>query len=219
MSATSAGKFQDHYAVLEIDPKADSETIQSVYSKLAQKYHPNNFETGDQGKFDAVNLAYEVLSDSGLRAEFDKIKGIGQDEGDQHFSGVAFFSILGREAALRAALLCILYDRRRLKPFTPSLSNRIIESMLEVSNEELWFALWYLKQRNLVVSDDKSSLQITVDGMDYLENNKPLPEVVLPFIKAASMAPPPPLAKLPLPPLPEEPETVSKFLNRALARR
>lgn len=218
MSASSAGKFQDHYAILDVDYKADSEAIQNAYSKLAQKYHPDNPESGDEEKLEAVNLAYEVLSDPGLKADFDKIKGINQDVSVK-FTGVAFFGALGREAALRAAILCVLYDRRRLKPFSPSISMRIMESMMEAASEELSFALWYLKQRNLVNSDDKSALQITVDGMDYLESSKPLPELILPFIKPSSMEAPPALVKKPVPVPAAEPESVSKFLNRALARR
>jgi curved DNA-binding protein len=218
MSAPLAGKFQDHYAVLEIDPKADLDAIQYAHARLAQRYHPDNLESGDPEKFDAVNLANEILSDAGLRADFDKVKGVNQ-ETSLKFTGIAFFSVLGKETALRAAVLCVLYDRRRLKPFAPSISMRILENVMEASIDELAFALWYLKQRNLISSDDKSSLQITVDGMDYLESNKPLPELVLPFIKPAAMAPPPTLPRKPLPAPEPEPEPVSKFLNRALARR
>jgi hypothetical protein len=60
--------------------------------------------------------------------------------------------------------------------------------MLDVTNDELTFALWYLKQRGFVAADDKSSLAITIDGMDYLENHWPTAEGVLPYIKAASLA-------------------------------
>jgi len=188
MSAPLAGKFQDHYAVLEIDPKATLDTIHQVYGKLAEKYHPRNAKTGDQARFDAINLAYEVLCDSGLRHEFDKLKGVGEEKAEFKFSGLDFFEALGRETALRTALLCLLYDRRRLKPFTPGLSMRRVENILECTSEGLNFALWYLKQRNMVASDDKSNLQITVDGMDYLETNPPTPETIIPMIKAAGLA-------------------------------
>jgi hypothetical protein len=190
MSAPLAGKFQDHYKVLEIDPKSNMETIQQVYGKLAQKYHPRNDKTGDPAKFEAINLAYEVLSDPGLRAEFDKLKSGGEDKTEFNFSGLDFFAALGRETALRAALLCILYDRRRLKPFTPGLSMRRVENILETTPEGLNFALWYLKQRNLVASDDKSNLLITVEGMDYLETDPPTPELVMPLVRAAGLASP-----------------------------
>jgi DnaJ domain len=188
MSAPLAGKFQDHYKVLEVDPKSNLEAIQKAYGKLAQKYHPRNTQSGDQEKFDAVNLAYEVLSDGALRVEFDKLKSGGEEKVEFEFSGLDFFAALGHETALRAALLCVLYDRRRLHPFTPSVSMRRIENMLETTPEGLSFALWYLKQRSLVASDDKSNLLITVEGMDYLETNPPTPETVMPLFKAAMLA-------------------------------
>jgi hypothetical protein len=59
---------------------------------------------------------------------------------------------------------------------------------VEASVVRLNSALWYLKQRGLAASDDKSSLQITVDGMDFLESRRPLPEQVMPFIKPAAVA-------------------------------
>jgi len=188
MSAPAAGKFQDHYKVLEIDPKSDADSIQQAYGKLAQKYHPRNSETGDPAKFEAINLAYEVLSDPALKAEFDKLKGGSEEKSEFQFSGLDFFAGLGRETALRAAVLCVLYDRRRRSPFTPGLPLRRIENMLDTTTEGLNFALWYLKQRNLVTSDDKSNLLITVEGMDHLEGNPPTPEAVMPLIKASGLA-------------------------------
>ena len=104
MSAPAAGKFQDHYAVLDIDPKADSDAVQAAYAKLAQQYHPKNSATGDPEKFEAVNLAYEVLSDAELRSGFDKLKGVGKEEGFPKFTGVDFFDLLGREKSSYLAM-------------------------------------------------------------------------------------------------------------------
>ena len=175
------------------------DAIQHAYTRLAQKYHPGNSETGDKDKFDSINHAYEVLSDPLLRREFDKLKGVDAEQGAPKFSGLDFFDALGRGTGLRLALLCILYDRRRRRPFTPSLSMRHVESIVQGTAEELTFALWYLKQRNLAASDDKSSLQITVEGMDYLENNRPSPDVVMPFIKLAGLPAKPETPAEPLP--------------------
>lgn len=211
MSAPLAGKFQDHYTILGIEPKSDSETIQRAYAKLAQKYRPSNAVTGDAEMFEAVNTAYETLSDPELRNIFDKLRGLGQDVSVPKFSGVGFFDALGREAIRRAAILCVLYDRRLTKPGAPSLSMRHIETIVDATAAELSSALWYLKQRGLAASDDKSSLQITVDGMDFLESKQPSPETVMPFIKGAATA----VAQAPPA---REPETVLSTLNRALAK-
>jgi curved DNA-binding protein CbpA len=183
MSSSVSGKFQDHYVLLGVDPKADSATIQAAYAKLADKYRPGNPETGDPEKFESINLAFEVLSDANLRAGFDKLKGVGQEEGKPQFSGLAFFDALKAGVDLRAAVLCILYDRRRTNPTKPSLSSRHLESMLRATKDELEFALWYLKQRLLVINDDKSSLQITVEGLDYLEQDPPTADRVIPVMK------------------------------------
>jgi len=172
--------------VLGVDPRSDSETIQRAYARLAQKYHANS-DTADAEKFEAVNIAYEVLSDASLRLGFDKIKGVGEEQGTPKFSGAVFFDAIVRERDLRMALMSVLYDRRRTKPLTPSLSMRHIENMLAASSDEITFTLWYLKQRCFVANDDKSSLQITVEGMDFLENNRPSPENVMAFIKPAAM--------------------------------
>ena len=211
MSSPVAGKFQDHYAILGIDPKSDSDTIQKAYSKLAQKYYPNNSATANAEMFEAVNAAYETLSDPELRGIFDKLKGVGQEEGGPKFSGVEFFDALGREALRRVAILCVLYDRRLSKPATPSLSMRHLELIVEATAAELSSAIWYLKQRGLAASDDKSSLVITVDGMDFLENKRPSPEDVMRFIKSAAV---PAVQAQPK----REGESVMTALNRVLAK-
>jgi hypothetical protein len=216
MSAPLAGKFQDHYEVLGIDPKSESEVIQRAYFKLAEKYNPKTSPEGDAEKFDAINLAYEVLSDPVLRREFNKIKGVDNNDGPPKFTGAEFFHQLGRQSGLRAALLCILYDRRRVRPAQPSLTLRHIECMIEITSEDLLFVLWYLKQRGLAAMDDKSSLQITVEGMDYVENNPPRPEDVYPLLKPAALEDPPappPAAIVNVPP-----ESVMSVLNRNIAR-
>src|SRR5216683_930903 len=41
----------DHYEVLQVNPKADPETIHRVYRILAQRFHPDNAETGSSEIF------------------------------------------------------------------------------------------------------------------------------------------------------------------------
>jgi curved DNA-binding protein len=223
MSVPLAGKFQDHYEVLGVETNAELSTIQRVHSELTQKYQPSNPKTGDAEKLEAVNLAYEVLSQPALRKEFDKLKGVGEDQNAPKFSGLEFFEAFGRETGLRSAVLCVLYDRRRSRPFAPSLSMRHLENILAAGSDQMVFVLWYLKQRGFVASDDKSSLQITVEGMEYLESSRPSSESVMPWIKPSSLL----AAEAPTPP--QEAATVTgassaendsrrRAVNRILAR-
>jgi curved DNA-binding protein CbpA len=203
MSSSVGGKFQDHYIVLGVEPNADSAAIQAAYAKLTEKH------AGDKGKLDTLTQAFEVLSDPALRESFDQVKGVDKEGGNPKFSGAEFFDALEQSAGLRAAVLCILYDRMRVKSFKPSLSMRNLEGMLHVKGEALNFGLWYLKKRGFVFNDDKSSLAITVEGMDYLEQNRPSADVVMHFIKPESLANP---AKAPIT------EPVLNVLGRALSR-
>jgi curved DNA-binding protein CbpA len=216
MPATLADKFQDHYAILGIDPHSASETMHRAYATLAQQYHPKNTLTGNAEMFAALNVAYEALSDPMRRSEFDALHGTGQEAGGPKFSGAEFFTALEREAVLRSAILCLLYDRRRTRPSTPGISMRSIEVMVDATAVELTSALWYLKQRGLAASDDKSSLAITADGMDFLVRQKPAIKDVMAFIKpaiAASQAQPgtPPSPK-------RDNESPLSTLQRVLAR-
>ena len=60
--------------------------------------------------------------------------------------------------------------------------------MVEATAVELSAAVWYLKQRALVLSDDKSNMLITVDGMDFLVSQRPVPEDVMAFMKPTAIA-------------------------------
>lgn len=215
MSAASAGKFQDHYEVLGVEHRASSDAIKTSYARLSETFHPRNGFAPDEEKYEAVQLAFEVLSDPELRREFDKLKGIGGEEKPK-FSGLPFFEAYGRDINLRVALLCVLYDRRRSKPFTPALSMRHIEAIVSATSEEINFALWYLKTRELVSQNDKSSLQISTEGMDYLKNNPPDPQDVMRYIRpdgvmeggaapVAAEAPKPAVVTAPVPEAPVMP--------------
>jgi hypothetical protein len=78
------------------------------------------------------------------------------------------------------------------------------------------FALWYLKKRGMVAHGDKSSMEITVEGMDFLEQNRPTPEQVMGFIRRDALAEPEPLPAL----APETTiaEPLLNVLSRALQR-
>jgi curved DNA-binding protein CbpA len=56
-------EFIDFYEVLEISPNANSETIDRIFRYFAQRYHPDNPESGDRARFDIVMEAYNTLKD------------------------------------------------------------------------------------------------------------------------------------------------------------
>lgn len=69
----------DYYAILGVPPTASEKEIKRAYRKLAQKYHPDT-TSGDEtaeARFKEVNEAYEVLSDSETRKEYDHLREMG----------------------------------------------------------------------------------------------------------------------------------------------
>src|SRR5437667_12062293 len=63
----------DYYEVLQISANAEPETIHRVYRLLAQRFHPDNNETGNETRFRAISEAYEVLSNPERRAQYDAV--------------------------------------------------------------------------------------------------------------------------------------------------
>src|SRR5207244_10520229 len=61
----------DYYEILQISVNAEQETIQRVFRLLAQRFHPDNKDTGDANRFRQIRTAYDVLSDPVRRAQYD----------------------------------------------------------------------------------------------------------------------------------------------------
>src|SRR5678815_2349747 len=61
---TAVNQPADYYEILQISPNAEPETIHRVFRLLAQRYHPDNHETGNAQKFRQLHDAYVVLTDA-----------------------------------------------------------------------------------------------------------------------------------------------------------
>jgi molecular chaperone DnaJ len=64
---------RDYYDVLGIDKNSDEPSIKKAYRTLAKKYHPDvSTEDNAESKFKEVQEAYEVLSDTSKRSQYDR---------------------------------------------------------------------------------------------------------------------------------------------------
>jgi curved DNA-binding protein len=162
----------DYYEVLQLSSNADPDTVQRVYRLLAQRFHPDNKETGDDGRFRVIHEAYTVLSDPEKRARYDIVHHqLRQDRWRLVSSGATAETDFEAEQLVRLTLLEVLYTRRRVEPGSPGVFSLDLESMIGKPREHLEFTIWYLTQKKLVVRDDTSRLFITAEGVDHLEQN------------------------------------------------
>ena len=68
--------MKNYYEILEVDKNASQEVIEKAYKTLAKKYHPDLQQGAIQQeyaeKMKIINQAYDVLSDSAKREEYNQ---------------------------------------------------------------------------------------------------------------------------------------------------
>jgi len=66
--------FKDHYRVLRIDPTVEQADIKAAFRRLARRYHPD-VAGGERAarRFAEILEAYEVLSNSDKRHQYDRV--------------------------------------------------------------------------------------------------------------------------------------------------
>jgi curved DNA-binding protein CbpA len=160
----------DYYEVLQVSPTADPETIHRVYRLLAQRFHPDNKDTGSESRFRALHQAYSILSQPEARARYDIVH---EQQRRQRWRLVASAenseNDFEAEQIVRLTVLEALYTRRRIEPANPGIFATDLEDLTGRPREHLEFTLWYLGQRKLVQRGDSSQVIITAEGVDYLE--------------------------------------------------
>ena len=177
--------FIDYYEMLQISPNAEPETIHRVYKMLAQRYHPDNPETGDVDRFLMLNQAFETLSDPELRASYNTLYEDHRAKPIDIFETKEFAIGVDGESNRRMGILCLLYTRRRSDPDDPGISLLEFESIMSFPREHLLFTMWYLKERNLLRQEENSDYAITGPGIDYVEEHLPNNKMIYRLLKAA----------------------------------
>jgi curved DNA-binding protein CbpA len=162
----------DYYEVLQVSANADPDTINRVYRFLAQRFHPDNQETGSEARFREIHQAYTVISDPERRARYDiTYQQKRQERWRLVSTGGNSENDFELEQMMRLTLLEALYAKRRMDPSQPAMFSGDLEGLLGRPREHIEFTVWYLNQKKYVTRDDNSRLQITADGVEYLEKN------------------------------------------------
>jgi curved DNA-binding protein len=153
--------FVDYYEVLQISPNADQETVHRVYRVQAQRFHPDNQETGNAATFRSLSDAYQILSDPQKRADYDAQH--------RHSRPPNPTSTLADEHRKRHEILNILYRKRLAQPDQPAMGLRDLLEHLGMPREQLEFSLWYLKEGGYLLRTDSARHSITLKGVELIE--------------------------------------------------
>lgn len=160
--------FVDYYEALQISPNADQETVHRVYRLQAQRFHPDNRETGNAEKFRLIADAYQTLSDPDKRSAYDAQHRTRQRPRLDHLDP-ATAPTLAEEHRKRHEILTILYKKRLSTPDQPALGLRELLDLLGMPREQLEFSLWYLKEGGYLLRTDSARHSITHKGVELIE--------------------------------------------------
>ncbi len=163
--------FTDYYEVLQVSPNADLDTIQRVYRLLAQRYHPDNAESGNEEAFRIVLNAFRVLIDPEKRAAYDAKHKSQHSLRWRIFTQTSEAMSVEEEKRTRVGILSALYTMRRTQPSKGGMLVRELESLLGCPSEHLEFSFWYLQGKGLVERTDGGRYTITPAGVDLLEES------------------------------------------------
>ena len=161
----------DYYEVLQVSDNAETETISRVYRILAQRYHPDNKETGNETSFREITEAYQTLSNAEKRASYDATSQKRKKDRWRVVSeGPASENNFELEQVVRLTVLEVLYTKRRVEPGSPGVYMKDLERMIGRPRDHLEFTVWFLNQKKLISNDD-SRMYITAEGAEYLEDS------------------------------------------------
>jgi curved DNA-binding protein CbpA len=175
----------NYYDLMQINPRAEIETVQRVYRILAARYDPKNSQTGDPERFRMLTEAYEVLSNPAKRSAYDRWLESSQAAPLSIFLGKEFTDGIDAESKIRVGVLCLLYAKRRANPDFAALSLLDMENLMAFPRERLMFAIWYLRAKRYVVQDDRSSFIISAEGVDFLESQLPTNQILYKIFRAS----------------------------------
>ena len=163
------GHFIDLYETLQLSPNADASTIERIFRLLAQQFHPNNQKTGNENAFQRLLAAYRVLIDPERRAAYDADYTAQQRLRWQVFDQSSGAQDKKSVKQIRKGVLSVLYAKRLKDLDHPGMSVLDIEDLTGCPREHLYTAIWYLREKRLVVVADESRYAITALGMDECE--------------------------------------------------
>ena len=142
-------EFDDLYEILQVHPSAHPEVVQASHWQLSQLYDPSRNLFPNAGEMmDAIDRAYQVLSDTDQRARYDQYrKTIGQVP---DVIQAKSFQVLDNAGNVRAELGCRLVRHEGNYDTEPALELKDSEGHVRFS-----MSLDYFDQPRLFMGDEE----------------------------------------------------------------
>jgi curved DNA-binding protein CbpA len=180
-------ELKDYYEILQVSPRADRDTIERVFRYLANRFHPDNRETGDVERFTELVDAYDTLSSAAKRAKYDLSYESVRESRWKMFNHETASENVDNDSRLRLALMSILYIVRRNNPTEPGVGTMELERLLECPEAVLKFHTWYLKENQWISRLETGYLAITALGVDKLFELGGPGQAAVPMIRRGHM--------------------------------
>lgn len=161
----------DYYEIMQLSPNADHETVHRVYRLLAQRFHPDNADTGNAELFVQLTEAFQVLSDPEKRAAYDARHTADKKLRWKIFDQAVVATGPEVEKRKRRGILGLLYASTVKDPERASMTVHAFEDMLGCPREHLEAALWYLRGKGYVQRTDGGRYTLTVHGFEEAEQH------------------------------------------------
>jgi hypothetical protein len=171
-SQQDPGDDLDYYEVLQVSRRADADTIRRVFHVLAQRFHPDNKDTGNDKLFRQVVEANAVLSDPERRAAHDVQLANDDKVRFKIFNNLQSTQGVQAEIRKRQGILRLLYAKRLTDPHEPAMRARDFAEMLGCPLEHLEFSLWFLRENKLITRSDNNHFEITWQGVTTFETEE-----------------------------------------------
>ena len=163
----SCPDFVDFYEIMEINPKATTETIESVFRYLARKYHPDVAGKENHERFKQIVVAFKILRNPETRATFDLRREARRRENAVIIQGAGAAI---EDCSERADLLSVFYAQRRTDMKEPGVSFSRLSELTTCPKEVLEFHLWYFRQKGWIEREECGLFSITAEGVDQIES-------------------------------------------------
>lgn len=119
----------DYYKILGLEKNASADDIKKAYRTLANKHHPD--KGGNEEEFKKIAEAYETLSDSAKKANYDRPKnqsfgGFGDIFGGGGFGGFDINDLFGGFGGFNGGQQ---YGQQRAAPLSISINIELVDTL------------------------------------------------------------------------------------------